>query len=71
MRFATASYRAAFAEELTNTVTGLVAKYHDEKAAGGRAYRVILAIHPAILATEKPATENPATETPATETKES
>jgi DNA-binding transcriptional ArsR family regulator len=48
VRFATAQDRAAFAEELTNAVTGLVAKYHDEKAAGGRAYRIILAIHPSI-----------------------
>jgi DNA-binding transcriptional ArsR family regulator len=48
VRFATARDRAAFAEELTNAVTGLVAKYHDEKAAGGRAYRIILAIHPSI-----------------------
>src|SRR5258707_13732790 len=48
VRFATAQDRAAFAEELTNVVTGLVAKYHDEKATGGRAYRIILAIHPSI-----------------------
>ncbi|GII52698.1 transcriptional regulator [Planotetraspora thailandica] len=48
VRFATAHDRAAFAEELTNAVAGLVAKYHDEKAAGGRAYRVILAVHPSI-----------------------
>lgn len=48
VRFATAQDRAAFAQELTQAVTGLVAKYHDEDAAGGRAHRIVLAIHPAI-----------------------
>ena len=79
VRFATAQDRAAFAEELTNAVTGLVAKYHDEKAAGGRAYRVILALHPSIpqtasddiKATETAATETAASEVPGNETKES
>ncbi|GLX02252.1 helix-turn-helix domain-containing protein [Microtetraspora sp. NBRC 16547] len=70
VRFATARDRAAFAEELTNAVTGLVAKYHDEKAAGGRAYRVIVAVHPSIPQTasdDKEATETAATETAASE----
>jgi hypothetical protein len=79
VRFATAQDRAAFAEELTDAVTGLVAKYHDEKAAGGRAYRVILAVHPSIpqtasddiKATETAATETAASEVSANETKES
>jgi DNA-binding transcriptional ArsR family regulator len=81
VRFATAQDRAAFAEELTNAVTGLVAKYHDEKAAGGRAYRVILAVHPSIpqtasddikaTETETAATETAASEVPGNETKES
>jgi DNA-binding transcriptional ArsR family regulator len=48
VRFATAADRAAFAEELAATVTALVAKYHDESAAGGRAHRVIVAVHPSI-----------------------
>jgi hypothetical protein len=60
-------------------VTGLIAKYHDEKAAGGRAYRVILAVHPSIPqtasndinATETAATETAASEVPGNETKES
>src|SRR4051794_24111522 len=46
VRFATAQDRAAFAEELTNAVTGLVAKYHDESGARGRAYRIVVAVHP-------------------------
>jgi DNA-binding transcriptional ArsR family regulator len=48
VRFATAQDRAAFAEELTNAVTGLVAKYHDENAVDGRPYRIIVAVHPSI-----------------------
>ena len=74
VRFATASDRAAFAEELTNAVTGLVAKYHDEKATGGRTYRIILAVHPSIPPTaddERKATETAGDETPTTDTKES
>ena len=48
VRFATAADRAAFAEELATAVTSLVAKYHDESAAGGRAHRVVVAVHPSI-----------------------
>ncbi|NUT48950.1 MAG: helix-turn-helix transcriptional regulator [Saccharothrix sp.] len=48
VRFATAADRAAFAEELATAVTALVAKYHDESAAGGRAHRVVVAVHPSI-----------------------
>jgi DNA-binding transcriptional ArsR family regulator len=46
IRFATAADRAAFAEELAEFVTGLVARYHDEAAPGGRPHRVIVAVHP-------------------------
>ncbi len=46
VRFASAADRAAFAAELTDAATHLVAKYHDEKAKGGRTYRVIVAVHP-------------------------
>ena len=35
VRFASAADRAAFAEELAGTVTGLIGKYHDETATGG------------------------------------
>jgi DNA-binding transcriptional ArsR family regulator len=48
VRFASAADRAAFAEELASAVTALVSKYHDEKAEGGRAYRVVVAVHPEI-----------------------
>jgi DNA-binding transcriptional ArsR family regulator len=48
VRFASAADRAAFAEELATAVTALVGRYHDETAEGGRAHRVIVAIHPTI-----------------------
>jgi DNA-binding transcriptional ArsR family regulator len=46
LRFASAGERAAFAEELAGAVTALVSKYHDETAAGGRTYRLVVALHP-------------------------
>ncbi|MBM7783480.1 ArsR/SmtB family transcription factor [Tenggerimyces flavus] len=48
IRFASAKDRAAFADELTDAVTKLVSKYHDEKAPGGRAHRIVIAIHPKV-----------------------
>ncbi len=48
IRFASAADRAAFADELASAVTALVSKYHDERAAHGRTYRLIVAIHPSI-----------------------
>src|SRR5262245_14123375 len=48
VRFASAADRAKFAEEITTAVTGLVAKYHDEGAEGGRRHRLIVALHPSI-----------------------
>lgn len=48
IRFASAADRAAFAEELGTTVKDLVAKYHDEKAEGGRKHRFVVALHPSL-----------------------
>jgi DNA-binding transcriptional ArsR family regulator len=48
VRFASAADRAGFAEELTNAVASLVSKYHDDSARGGRKFRVIVALHPAL-----------------------
>lgn len=48
IRFASAADRAAFAEELTDAITALVGKYHDEKAEGGRRQRLVVAVHPSI-----------------------
>jgi DNA-binding transcriptional ArsR family regulator len=51
VRFASASDRAAFAEELATAVTALVAKYHDETAPGGRDHRLVVAVHPSVRPT--------------------
>jgi DNA-binding transcriptional ArsR family regulator len=48
VRFASAAQRAAFVEELTRGVSALIAKYHDEDAAGGRPHRVVVALHPTV-----------------------
>ncbi len=48
VRFATAADRAAFAAELSEAVTALVAKHHDEKAPGGRKHRLVVALHPSL-----------------------
>ena len=48
IRFASASDRAAFAEELAASVTSLVSKYHDEHAPRGRGHRVVVAVHPTL-----------------------
>jgi DNA-binding transcriptional ArsR family regulator len=46
VRFRSAADRAAFSNELTDVVTKLVSKYHDESAIGGRAHRLIVVAHP-------------------------
>jgi DNA-binding transcriptional ArsR family regulator len=56
VRFAGAADRAAFAAELSDAVEALVAKYHDASAEGGRAHRVIVAVHPSIT---RPAPQPP------------
>lgn len=48
VRFASAADRAAFADELATAITGLVSKYHDENAPGGRDHRIVVAVHPAV-----------------------
>ncbi|QSQ26012.1 helix-turn-helix domain-containing protein [Pyxidicoccus parkwayensis] len=47
VRFANAKARHAFAEELADAVARLVARHHDERAEGGRHYRLFLGVHPA------------------------
>jgi DNA-binding transcriptional ArsR family regulator len=44
--FRSSAERAAFTEELTAAVTGLVARYHDASAPGARAHRLVIAAHP-------------------------
>jgi len=46
--FASAADRAAFVAELSDSVEGLVGKYHDEAATRGRKHRLIVALHPSI-----------------------
>jgi DNA-binding transcriptional ArsR family regulator len=46
VRFASAADRAAFTAELTDAVTALVGRYHDESAPGGRWHRLVVAAHP-------------------------
>ena len=61
IRFASAEDRAAFTAELTDTVTSLAARYHDETAPGGRPHRLVIAAHP--LPTAQPRRPpSPATE---------
>ena len=46
VRFRSATDRAAFTSELTEAITKLIAKYHDESAPGGRAHRLVVVAHP-------------------------
>jgi DNA-binding transcriptional ArsR family regulator len=48
IRFASAADRNHFAEELASCIAKLTAKYHDEKAPGGRLFRVFLGAYPAV-----------------------
>ena len=46
VRFRSPAERAAFTAELTQAVAGLVARYHDAAAPGGRAHRLVVLAHP-------------------------
>ena len=46
VRFRSAADRAAFTHELTEAITKLASKYHDESAPGGRAHRLVVVAHP-------------------------
>ena len=46
IRFATAADRSAFAEQLSRSVTDLVARYHDSSSPDGRWHRLVVAAHP-------------------------
>jgi DNA-binding transcriptional ArsR family regulator len=52
VRFATAADRAAFTQELAQSISALVAKYHDEQAEGGRPHRLVIAIHPSVTSVQ-------------------
>ena len=51
IRFASAADRAAFAKELSETVSELAGRYHDPDAEGGREHRLVVALHPSITRT--------------------
>jgi DNA-binding transcriptional ArsR family regulator len=59
IRFRSAADRAVFSNELIQTVTTLVSRYHDEFAPGGRPHRLMVIAHPlpheseGVLATEE------------------
>jgi len=46
IRFRSPAERASFTAEITETIAGLVARYHDAAAPGGREHRLILVAHP-------------------------
>jgi DNA-binding transcriptional ArsR family regulator len=46
VRFASAAARAEFTEELADALARLAAKYHDDRAPGGRRFRLLTAVHP-------------------------
>ncbi|MDY6947616.1 MAG: helix-turn-helix domain-containing protein [Pseudomonadota bacterium] len=47
IRFKSPADRAAFTSELSNAITQLAARYHDDKAPRGRSHRVVIAAYPA------------------------
>jgi DNA-binding transcriptional ArsR family regulator len=54
LSFRSAADRAKFTRELTDAVSGLVARYHDADAPGGRPYRLIVMAHPLPRAAHQP-----------------
>lgn len=46
VRFRSARDRNAFAEEIASEVSRIVAKYHDDKAQGGRRFELALGVYP-------------------------
>lgn len=53
IRFRSAGERAAFADELADTMAKLAAKYHDEKAENGRRFRFVAGGYPVITKSQK------------------
>jgi DNA-binding transcriptional ArsR family regulator len=46
VRFASAADQDSFVEQLSNAVARLIARYHDEKATGGRRFQIFLGSYP-------------------------
>jgi DNA-binding transcriptional ArsR family regulator len=70
IRFATADARAAFAEELSKTMTRLVAKYHDDRAEGGRRFRLVTIAHPSADTSPHPPAADPSPDVTGTQQEE-
>ncbi len=51
IRFRSSQERAAFTDELTQAVTSLVHKYHDDESEVGRLHRLVLLGYPVVLET--------------------
>lgn len=60
VRFASAERRAEFARELGDAVAGLVARYHDADAEGGRPHRLVVGLHATVAPPGAPTTEDTA-----------
>lgn len=54
IRFANATDRAEFTRELSSVVAALARHYHDERAAGGRWHRLVVAAHPSPASPDRP-----------------
>jgi DNA-binding transcriptional ArsR family regulator len=54
VRLATPAARESFANELTEAVSRLVTKYHDDQSPDGRAYRLFVGAHPVYDQTHNP-----------------
>jgi DNA-binding transcriptional ArsR family regulator len=52
VRFRSPADRAAFSRDLTDAITTIVSRYHDESAPGGRAHRLVVMAHPLPQPTE-------------------
>jgi DNA-binding transcriptional ArsR family regulator len=52
IRFRSAADRAEFTAALTSSINGLVARFHDETAIGGRSHRLLLMAHPTVDASK-------------------
>lgn len=48
VRFASAADRAEFGRELADAIAALAGKYHSPTVRGGRTYRLVVAVHPAV-----------------------
>jgi predicted transcriptional regulator len=66
VRFPSAAARTAFAQELTDLLTRLIARYHSDRAPGGRRFRLVALVHPAAPAggATQPSDKEPSWPTP-------